>query len=136
MLSALAPTTEMAIAALPLVLLPMVMLGGVLQPLNRMSDSVQALCAAVPTRWAFEEMLLLESYQRPLYSGGPVLGVVIPRGDDSDDSERSGAQDMAERLFPKETHRSGTSRCLFALAVLILLPVAGIHAILKLRDLR
>ena len=48
--SALARTSEVAIALLPLILLPMVMLAGVMQPVHKMSFPVRALAQVIPSR--------------------------------------------------------------------------------------
>jgi ABC transport system ATP-binding/permease protein len=58
--SAVAPTTEVAIAMLPLILLPMIALGGGIQPIEKMPPSMQRIADIVPTRWAFEANLDLE----------------------------------------------------------------------------
>ena len=71
-ISALARTSEVAIALLPLVLLPMVILAGILQPVHEMGKSTQWLAQAMPSRWAFEGLLLLEVADRPQWTP-PVL---------------------------------------------------------------
>ncbi len=63
--SSVARSSEVAIALLPLVLLPMVILGGVMQPLHKMSEPVRLVSHAMPSRWGFEALLVLESDARP-----------------------------------------------------------------------
>jgi ABC-type multidrug transport system ATPase subunit/pSer/pThr/pTyr-binding forkhead associated (FHA) protein len=63
--SSLARTSEVAIALLPLILLPMVILAGVMQPVHKMNPGVRALAHCMPTRWAFEALLLVETKERP-----------------------------------------------------------------------
>ncbi len=64
-LSAVAQTTESAIAMMPLVLLPMIILGGGLQPVWRMArEPIQVLAMAMPTRWAYEASVLREASAR------------------------------------------------------------------------
>jgi len=75
--SARASTTEAAIAMLPLILLPIIALGGGLNPVysvNKPKDAnkakeatlstVQKLAAIAPSRWALEANLLLEAKER------------------------------------------------------------------------
>ena len=62
-ISALSKTTASAIAALPIVILPLIVLGGGIQPLHRL-DWMRYAAAAAPTRWAFEANLLSEADRR------------------------------------------------------------------------
>lgn len=128
LLSAAARTSEVAIALLPIVLLAMVILGGVMQPIYRMHRFTQDLSAPNPARWCFEGMIVLESGER-LPQPAPPEHV---RREDS----RSSRTDVAERYFPRSTHRKSPG---FSFAVLLLL--FGLYAsaspvILRLRDLR
>jgi hypothetical protein len=63
-LSAVSKTSEMAVSLVPLILLPMVILGGLMQPRPNMKPLVKAVTAFVPSRWAFESLLVLESNAR------------------------------------------------------------------------
>jgi ABC-type multidrug transport system ATPase subunit/ABC-type multidrug transport system permease subunit len=122
--SALAPTSDMAIAMLPLVLLPMVILGGILLPLKDMHQSVRLLCYVMPSRWAFEGMLLVESDARPTVPL-PVLPGTPPE-----------KPDFAEAYFPtKEDFRLGVPASLMGLGVLFVVLVVAIHLILRTRDI-
>ncbi len=71
-ISALARSSEVAIALLPLVLLPLVILAGILQPVHEMSGLTQWMAQAMPSRWGFEGLLLLEIEERPKWTP-PVL---------------------------------------------------------------
>jgi ABC transport system ATP-binding/permease protein len=62
--SAWASTTEAAIAVLPLVLLPVITLGGGLSPIYQMRAPVRQIAMIVPSRWAFEADLELEAQER------------------------------------------------------------------------
>ena len=63
--SAMAHTSEVAIALLPLILLPMVILAGCFfQPLHSMNRVVAACAQIMPSRWLFEPLLLLEAGRR------------------------------------------------------------------------
>ena len=59
--SGLASTTEAAIAMLPLILLPMIALGGGIAPVAKMKPAMRAIAMAVPSRWAMEANLLTEA---------------------------------------------------------------------------
>ena len=65
-ISARAATTESAIALLPVVLLPVVALGGGLQPTFKLPRVVQGLTYVIPSRWAFESNLVEEATHWPL----------------------------------------------------------------------
>jgi ABC-type multidrug transport system permease subunit len=60
-ISALSKTTESAIALLPVVLLPIIALGGGMRPVYLMPHSGQILSAIIPSRWSFEANLLHEA---------------------------------------------------------------------------
>jgi hypothetical protein len=68
--SAISPTNETAVVSLPLILLPMIILGGGILPLHGLRGNVPALGyvadTLVPTRWAFEANMLLENEGRAL----------------------------------------------------------------------
>ncbi|HWG19455.1 MAG TPA: FHA domain-containing protein [Terracidiphilus sp.] len=60
-ISAVTRTTESAIALLPVVLLPVIALGGGMRPIYQMPRAGQILSLAIPSRWAFEANLLNEA---------------------------------------------------------------------------
>jgi hypothetical protein len=60
-ISAFSKTTESAIALLPLVLLPIIALGGGMRPIYLMPQAGQALSAIIPSRWAYEANLVHEA---------------------------------------------------------------------------
>ena len=62
--SAFCRTTEAAISLVPLLLIPMVILGGLLRPLHELPRPLRALSAVTPTRWTFEGLLLSNSVER------------------------------------------------------------------------
>ena len=64
LISALSPTTESAIAFLPVVLLPFILLGGGIKPVHEMPQTAQWIAAVTPTRWAYEANLLQEAKTR------------------------------------------------------------------------
>jgi ABC transport system ATP-binding/permease protein len=65
--SATLRTTEAATALLPVLLMPMIVLGGVLVPLADLPKLTQPLAAAMPSRWAFEGMVVPEAVVRPRF---------------------------------------------------------------------
>jgi hypothetical protein len=71
LISSLAKTSEVAIALLPIVLLPMVILGGMMKSVHDMNGVMRFASNFTPTRWAYESMVLLEAKERP--EGKPVL---------------------------------------------------------------
>lgn len=64
LISALSPTTEAAIAFLPVVLLPFILLGGGIKPVHEMPKAAQWIASVTPTRWAYEANLLEEAGSR------------------------------------------------------------------------
>jgi ABC-type multidrug transport system ATPase subunit/pSer/pThr/pTyr-binding forkhead associated (FHA) protein len=125
-LSVLVRTSEAAIALLPIVLLPMVILGGAIEPIHKMHKSTRLLCQVIPTRWAFEGLLQVEAQKRPTFT--------VPAPLAKDGKEQT--QDMAEPYFPENDRPVGRDEWL-AVAVLVALMVGGVAAvmgILRLRD--
>ncbi|MGA2673179.1 MAG: FHA domain-containing protein [Terracidiphilus sp.] len=59
--SAVSKTNESAIALLPVVLLPIIALGGGMRPIYVMPKVGQAISLAIPSRWAFEANLVDEA---------------------------------------------------------------------------
>ena len=60
-ISAFSRTTESAIALLPIALLPVVALGGMMRPIYQIDAKYRWVTDAVPSRWAFEANMLLET---------------------------------------------------------------------------
>lgn len=65
LISATLQTAEAAAGVLPVLLLPMIVLGGILVPLADLPRLTQPLAAAMPSRWAFEGMVVPEAMRRP-----------------------------------------------------------------------
>ena len=73
LISATLRTTEAASGILPVLLLPMIVLGGILVPLADLPVLTQPLAAAMPSRWAFEGLVVSEAALRPrIRLGGEV----------------------------------------------------------------
>ena len=135
--SARASTTEAAIAMLPLVLLPVIALGGGLTPISDMSSAMQQIAKVVPSRWAFEANLLLEA-QKP--HGESISDATNP--------EKLGC-DLAEVQFPKtEPHcsvlqlsdsdyrRTSLVKSLAILGSMVVFWIGTALAFLRMRDLQ
>jgi ABC-type multidrug transport system ATPase subunit len=125
-ISAAARTSEVAIALLPLTILPLLIFGGAMQPLHKLHPALRLACNAIPSRWTFEGLMLLESDRRPTAPLPPAAGPAAPPLPD---------RDMAEDYFPAETERMGPRAVVIALAGTFAGLVAVIAAILKRRDL-
>jgi ABC-type multidrug transport system ATPase subunit/pSer/pThr/pTyr-binding forkhead associated (FHA) protein len=74
-ISAKFKTTDSALACLPLVLLPMIVLAGGMQPLFTMNGVTQAIAMAIPSRWGYEADLLAEAKVQPVYAFNPCQAV-------------------------------------------------------------
>jgi len=81
-ISAALRTTEAATAVLPVILMPMIVLGGVLVPLADLPKFTQPLAAAMPSRWAFEGLVVPEAEARPR-----IRIPHVPRGQPSVDTD-------------------------------------------------
>ena len=80
LISATLRTTEAASGILPVLLLPMIVLGGILVPLADLPALTQPLAAAMPSRWAFEGLVVPEATLRPQIRLG---GAPAPRPEPS-----------------------------------------------------
>lgn len=139
--SAIVKTSEVAIATLPLVLLPMVILGGILQPQHEMNAPMRWCSNAMPSRWSFEGLLLSEATVRPK---SPGIGMDLAEpGNSSDDAPgvpppmstpTKQAVDIAELYFPRNTDRMGVRACVFALGTMLFVLVVTVHGALRSRD--
>jgi hypothetical protein len=94
------------------------LLGGQWTPLKRLPPVVRAISGFVPTRWTFEALLLLETYQQP-------VTVSVPEPD------AAAGRDVAEEYFPAESERMGVRADALAL-VTMLIGLAGAIAFISL----
>jgi ABC-type multidrug transport system ATPase subunit len=129
-ISAVARTSEVAIALLPLAILPLLIFGGALQPLHKMHPSLSFLCNAFPSRWAFEGLIVLESDQRPLAPAVPAA-----TADPAVAAPFAAIRDVAEAYFPAKTDRMGPRAAAIALGGTLVFLLGLIAAILRARDL-
>jgi ABC-type multidrug transport system ATPase subunit/pSer/pThr/pTyr-binding forkhead associated (FHA) protein len=127
LVSALARSGEVAAGVLPLVILPMVIFGGVLLPLPKLPSKplpMTVVAQVMPSRWAFESLMLPEAQARPAID----TGAMPPRIVSAQSLERprlvrdGELEDMAEPFLPVDDRwRSGQP---FAVAVMACQAVA------------
>jgi ABC-type multidrug transport system permease subunit len=117
LISSLARSSEVAISLVPIAILPMVVLGGMMQPVHVMHQPARTLAHLVPSRWSFELAAANEAENRE-QSG--------PKG--------SQAPDMAEPYFPRASRsRAATSMAVLTADAGVLL--LATLAILRSRDI-
>src|SRR5262249_30021057 len=122
-ISAAARSSEAAIALLPVVLIPMVLLGGAVQPRHQMGEASQALAQAAPTRWAFEGLLVSEAAARPTFR--PPAPPGAPRPD---------RRDVAEAFFPAGAERGSAPASAAVLGGMLAGGVLLVAGVLRRRD--
>ncbi|HEX4960500.1 MAG TPA: ATP-binding cassette domain-containing protein [Thermoanaerobaculia bacterium] len=127
-LSSLAKSSEVAISLVPIVILPMVMLGGMLRPVHDMDQPARTLAHLMPSRWAFELAAIVEAETRPT---APLPQLPAPPGQAPSNAETR--RDLAESYFP--SHERTQKRTAFGvLAAQAFLFAAGTLAVLRSRD--
>jgi len=162
LVSTVARTSEVAIACLPLVLLPMVILGGILQPRHEMNWTAKWSSQLMPSRWAFESLLVMEANERAaapadvtlprtapglldslleqLTSGRILdddlgLDLLAGSGATPDNDAEQEQADFAALFFPPDAGRVGSlASCLFLVVMLTLL-TGCVAVILRRRDI-
>jgi pSer/pThr/pTyr-binding forkhead associated (FHA) protein len=96
LIGALSPRPAVAWAALGPVMLVLWLFGGERQALPQMNPAARAVANTLPSRWAFEGLLLLES-----------------------DARSASVPDLAEDYFPAQTDRTGPRGAAMALVFLL-----------------
>lgn len=138
-LSAVARTSEVAIALLPLVLLPMVILGGIMAKLEDMPPAVRVCANLMASRWAFEGMVEIESQGRSrLGEAPPPAPSARPEGGRAALEEGStpvASLSIADLYFP-QGQRAGVAVSAAVLLFMLGALVAAVHFILWKRDMR
>jgi len=135
-LSAVAKTSEVAIAALPIILLALFILGGMIQPINRMNKLMQFASVVDPARWAFEGLLVLDSNKRTKMEFPDTKNKTeTPKPGERPSAPVMKEVDFAENYFPIEKERTGGLSIAFNLLIQLGLLVVAILAILKSRDI-
>ena len=142
LVSAASRTAEVAAAVLPLVILPMVILGGILLPLPDLPKKplhIFPVAQAMPSRWAFEALLLEESASRPaLLPGSPPRLVAAGNRSDLSTEDRETLTDFAEKLLPSgnDSWRTGAMAATLIMLGQVAIGLLAVGAVLKLRDIR
>lgn len=139
--SATAKTSEVAIGILPLILLPMVILGGVMQAPHEMNAPMRWCSNVMPSRWSFEGLLLTESAARPKKTaielpGSPLVNQSVDGASETGSTpiHAPSQVDIAEAYFPKKTGRTGAISCVGALGAMLVMFVLTIQTALRSRD--
>jgi hypothetical protein len=102
--SAFSSTTEAAIAMLPLILLPMIALGGGITPVAKMKEPVQLAAALMPSRWALEANMLIEAREFHTPEVQHTLEHVPPA---EREPGKNTDMDVAQRHFPTQDSPDG-----------------------------
>ena len=102
---AVAPRPMLARVMLALAVVAIALLGGGPWPLSRMPPLARAAALTVPSRWAFEGLLLMETGRAPL-----------PVAQEGPDPIR--VHDLAENAFPAASERMGVRADVMALALM------------------
>jgi ABC-type multidrug transport system ATPase subunit len=98
LISATLKTTEAASGILPVLLLPMIVLGGILVPLADLPAITRPLAALMPSRWAFEGLVVPEAARRPrLQIGGPAADAA-----DAADAPEEGVDEVDAGAVPPD----------------------------------
>lgn len=135
-LSSLAKTSEVAIAALPVVLLALFILGGMIKPVNRMNGLMRFASNLDPARWAFEALVALDNNERGTMDIPDTKAkVVAPAPGQMPAPPVMKTVDFAESYFPEEKVRLKISIIGALLILQMGVLVAGILGILKYRDI-
>ena len=120
LISSVSRTSEAAIALLPLVILPILILGGAMQPLPRMNPALRTAAGFLPARWAFEGLLLTENEGQQARKEPALAG--------------PGKSDIAAIHFPADEERMGVRASVMALSAMLVGVVGALAAILRGRD--
>jgi ABC-type multidrug transport system ATPase subunit/pSer/pThr/pTyr-binding forkhead associated (FHA) protein len=121
--SAVVRSAEAAAGVLPLVILPMVILGGVLLPLPELPRATTLVADAMPSRWVFEKLLTAEADVRPL--------IEVPSVEDPTKLKK---EDMAEGWFPAAGWRTKPGTPMAVLATMWGLAVLALPLLLIRRE--
>jgi len=103
----LSPRPPLAWAILPVVVVLLWLFGGLWRPVHPMSAVTGAVSSFLPSRWAFEGLLLLEADQRQVATS-------------ADGSEPVVDRDLAEDYFPAQSDRMGVKADAMALGAIFI----------------
>jgi ABC-type multidrug transport system ATPase subunit/pSer/pThr/pTyr-binding forkhead associated (FHA) protein len=120
--SAIVRTSDAAATLLPILILPLIILGGALLPIRELSAPMACVADAMPSRWAFEGVLIAEAASRPfLESPSPAH------------LRRHQQEDIAERFFPADGWRAATNGPLGVLFGMWIVGLASLREIFRRR---
>jgi pSer/pThr/pTyr-binding forkhead associated (FHA) protein len=103
----LIPNWTTAAVVMVALFVPLVALGGCFWRLPDMNGALQSAAASMPSRWAFEGLLLLETREHP-----------VPMADEK--MPTSTNDDLAEDFFPAGSERMGASADVMALGSMLI----------------
>jgi ABC-type multidrug transport system ATPase subunit len=143
-LSAAARSSEMAIALLPVFLLPLVMFSGVMIRIHNLGLVGKGICSIAASRWAFEGMMVLESDARGAcmtnVSRQPSRPARELEGKAEIASGGDNKIDVAEGWFPQQhqnsdkNHRVRPKTCVAVLGGMMVALMVAVAVILQMRD--
>lgn len=142
-ISSRSASTESAIALLPVVLLPIIALGGGIRAPHKMPEPARSLSYAVPSRWAFESATIAEGRARPCgyFPGDRVWDACPGGGVDAANAQVPDAVSTVNGESRPAPRTSGPSRrftfaqTLAALGGMLVALLAAVLAFLKMRDI-
>ena len=137
-ISSFSRTSEVAVSLVPVVLIPMMIVGGAMLPVHKMIAPVKAMSNAIAVRWGFEALVVMEAEHRPTWrppqmptlpaAAGISAATPLPTP-----APTPAALDTAEHYFPRDDRVGlGTSVLVLACSCLALLGAA--LTVLRLRD--
>jgi ABC-type multidrug transport system ATPase subunit/pSer/pThr/pTyr-binding forkhead associated (FHA) protein len=127
--SARASTTEAAIAMLPLILLPIIALGGGIRPIKDLPETVKSIAKAVPSRWALEATLRLEAKQPHAD-----LSATNATSADADATDKA-VRDIADDRYPP-AEQTPLPRSFAILAGMLVFWLSVALVFLRMRDIQ
>jgi ABC-type multidrug transport system, ATPase component len=130
--SALSPTQMTALSLLPLIVLPMVILGGGMVPLPQMPEPVRMLSNVMPSRWGYEAMLHLEDSKRPFEAPPAPQQYQAPRAQNAETTPPAAPKNWSGQQFGEHVHSLALSISVLVATMLVLL--VGTVLALKSRD--
>lgn len=97
-ISAVAKTQVAAVIAIPLVLVPFIVLGGLLVPWQDLAEHLRVLAQLTPSRWSYEALVAMEFLSDPPPPPNPDATTVVRVAAFSDDYWTSSADDHRQRI--------------------------------------
>lgn len=122
--SSVVRTTDAAATLLPILILPLIILGGALVPIRELPSPMVAVADAMPSRWAFEGIIVTEAAARPL----------LERVDMGRGLTTAPVEDIAEHWFPTRGWRVGRATPVGTLLGMWLVGLFALRALFKRSD--